>query len=54
MQQDPTVVVRRYHGSVRADQRVSLSSIASSMANHGQRVVEGQRLMQAASDIFLG
>jgi hypothetical protein len=23
-------------------------------ANHGQRVVEGQRLMQAASDIFLG
>ena len=22
--------------------------------NHGQRVVEGQRLMQAASDIFLG
>ncbi len=26
----------------------------SSFANHGQRVVEGQRLMQAASDIFLG
>jgi uncharacterized protein (DUF2252 family) len=25
-----------------------------SQANHGQRVVEGQRLMQAASDIFLG
>src|SRR5215831_10719288 len=23
-------------------------------SNHGQRVVEGQRLMQAASDIFLG
>jgi hypothetical protein len=23
-------------------------------ANHGQRVVEGQRMMQAASDIFLG
>jgi hypothetical protein len=23
-------------------------------ANHGQRIVEGQRLMQAASDIFLG
>jgi hypothetical protein len=23
-------------------------------ANHGQRVVEGQRLMQATSDIFLG
>jgi len=23
-------------------------------ANHGQRVVEGQRLMQAASDVFLG
>jgi Uncharacterized protein conserved in bacteria (DUF2252) len=22
--------------------------------NHGQRVVEGQRLMQAASDVFLG
>ncbi len=27
---------------------------ASECANHGQRVVEGQRLMQAASDIFLG
>jgi uncharacterized protein (DUF2252 family) len=27
---------------------------ASALANHGQRVVEGQRLMQAASDIFLG
>jgi len=26
----------------------------SSFANHGQRIVEGQRLMQAASDIFLG
>jgi uncharacterized protein (DUF2252 family) len=26
----------------------------SSYANHGQRVVEGQRLMQAESDIFLG
>jgi uncharacterized protein (DUF2252 family) len=26
----------------------------SEHANHGQRVVEGQRLMQAASDIFLG
>jgi uncharacterized protein (DUF2252 family) len=26
----------------------------SEFANHGQRVVEGQRLMQAASDIFLG
>ncbi len=26
----------------------------SKIANHGQRVVEGQRLMQAASDIFLG
>jgi hypothetical protein len=26
----------------------------SSHANHGQRVVEGQRLMQAASDIMLG
>ncbi len=26
----------------------------SAFANHGQRVVEGQRLMQAASDIFLG
>ena len=26
----------------------------STVANHGQRVVEGQRLMQAASDIFLG
>jgi len=26
----------------------------SGFANHGQRVVEGQRLMQAASDIFLG
>ena len=26
----------------------------SRYANHGQRVVEGQRLMQAASDIFLG
>jgi uncharacterized protein (DUF2252 family) len=27
---------------------------ASAHANHGQRVVEGQRLMQATSDIFLG
>ncbi len=27
---------------------------ASAFANSGQRVVEGQRLMQAASDIFLG
>jgi len=27
---------------------------ASDFANHGQRVVEGQRLMQAASDIMLG
>jgi uncharacterized protein (DUF2252 family) len=27
---------------------------ASSYDNHGRRVVEGQRLMQAASDIFLG
>jgi uncharacterized protein (DUF2252 family) len=27
---------------------------ASRYGNHGQRVVEGQRLMQAASDIFLG
>jgi uncharacterized protein (DUF2252 family) len=27
---------------------------ASEFANHGQRVVEGQRLVQAASDIFLG
>ena len=26
----------------------------SEHANHGQRVVEGQRLMQAASDVFLG
>jgi uncharacterized protein (DUF2252 family) len=26
----------------------------SRFANHGQRVVEGQRLMQASSDIFLG
>jgi hypothetical protein len=26
----------------------------STLANHGQRVVEGQRLMQAASDTFLG
>jgi hypothetical protein len=26
----------------------------STATNHGQRVVEGQRLMQAASDIFLG
>jgi uncharacterized protein (DUF2252 family) len=27
---------------------------AAEQANHGQRVVEGQRLMQSASDIFLG
>jgi uncharacterized protein (DUF2252 family) len=27
---------------------------ASDFKNHGQRVVEGQRLMQASSDIFLG
>ena len=26
----------------------------SRLANHGQRVVEGQRLMQTASDIMLG
>ena len=26
----------------------------SQYQNHGQRVVAGQRLMQAASDIFLG
>ena len=26
----------------------------SGFANHGQRIVEGQRLMQASSDIFLG
>ena len=26
----------------------------SKFDNHGQRVVDGQRLMQAASDIFLG
>ncbi len=26
----------------------------SEFSNHGQRVVEGQRLMQAASDVFLG
>jgi hypothetical protein len=26
----------------------------SELANHGERVVTGQRLMQAASDIFLG
>ena len=26
----------------------------SALPNHGQRVVEGQRLMQASSDIFLG
>ena len=26
----------------------------SAFANHGQRVVEGQRLMQASSDIMLG
>jgi len=26
----------------------------SAFANHGQRVVEGQRLIQAAGDIFLG
>jgi uncharacterized protein (DUF2252 family) len=26
----------------------------SGLSNHGQRIVEGQRLMQAASDIFLG
>ncbi len=27
---------------------------ASRYANHGQRVIEGQRLMQTASDVFLG
>ncbi len=26
----------------------------SEYPNHGQRVVEGQRLMQAATDIFIG
>ena len=26
----------------------------SQFENHGQRVVEGQRLIQASSDIFLG
>ena len=30
------------------------SPARASYANHGQRVVAGQRLMQAASDIFLG
>jgi uncharacterized protein (DUF2252 family) len=34
-------VLERHHGR-------------SQFRNHGQRVVEGQRLMQAASDIFLG
>jgi uncharacterized protein (DUF2252 family) len=29
-------------------------TLASEFTNHGQRVVSGQRLMQAASDIFLG
>jgi hypothetical protein len=29
-------------------------TVKSTCANHGQRVVEGQRVMQAASDIFLG
>jgi uncharacterized protein (DUF2252 family) len=29
-------------------------TLASEFSNHGQRVVSGQRLMQAASDIFLG
>ena len=29
-------------------------TVKSTISNHGQRVVEGQRLMQAASDIFLG
>ena len=32
----------------------SRSWARASFANHGQRVVEGQRLMQAASDIMLG
>ena len=32
----------------------SRSSARASTPNHGQRVVEGQRLMQAASDIMLG
>ena len=32
----------------------SPSSARASYGNHGQRVVVGQRLMQAASDIFLG
>ena len=32
----------------------SRTSARASSRNHGQRVVEGQRLMQAASDIFLG
>ncbi len=27
---------------------------SSRFRNHGQRVVDGQRLMQAASDVFLG
>lgn len=27
---------------------------ASEFANHGERVVTGQRLLQSASDIFLG
>jgi uncharacterized protein (DUF2252 family) len=29
-------------------------SVKSAFTNHGQRVVEGQRLMQAFSDVFLG
>ena len=32
----------------------SRTSARAAYRNHGQRVVEGQRLMQAASDIFLG
>ena len=28
--------------------------VSRTVSNHGQRVVEGQRLMQASSDIFLG
>jgi uncharacterized protein (DUF2252 family) len=49
-EQDPLFLQAKEAGSSVLEPFVGKSRYA----NHGQRVVEGQRLMQAASDIFLG
>jgi len=49
-EQDPLVLqIKEAQASV-LEERLT----ASPYATHGQRIVEGQRLMQAAGDIFLG